>query len=139
MEFDLPENKKIVLFDGVCNLCNGVVQKIIYNDYNDVFRFASIQSDIGTKIIAHLGIDISKTDSIILYEPTIAYYIKSEAALKITREFKGLWKLLQIFRILPSTFNDLFYDIIARNRYRWFGKKESCMIPTPALKAKFLV
>lgn len=139
MEFDLPENKKIVLFDGVCNLCNGAVQKIICNDHNDVFRFASIQSDIGTKIIDHLRIDISKTDSIILYEPTIAYYIKSEAALKITREFKGFWKLLQVFRILPSAFNDIFYDVIARNRYRWFGKKESCMIPTPALKAKFLV
>jgi predicted DCC family thiol-disulfide oxidoreductase YuxK len=138
MELDIPKNKMIVLFDGVCNLCNDSVLKIIKNDKKDVFRFVSIQSDIGSKIIDYLKIDTTKTDSIILYEPNIAYYIKSSAALKILKEFGGFWKLLQIFTLLPSSFNDFFYNIIAKNRYKWFGKKESCMIPTPELKAKFL-
>ncbi|MFY0604232.1 MAG: DUF393 domain-containing protein [Flavobacteriaceae bacterium] len=138
MEIDLPKNKMIVLFDGVCNLCNDSVQKIIKNDKNDVFRFASLQSEIGVQIITSLGIDISKIDSIILYQQDVAYYVKSEAALKILKKFNGIWKLLQIFTLLPTAFNDFFYDIIARNRYKWFGKKEYCMIPTPELKSKFL-
>lgn len=138
MDFDLPKNKLIVLFDGVCNLCNDSVLKIIKNDKNDVFRFTSIQSETGSKIIDYLGIDTTKTDSIILYDPNVAYYIKSDAALKILNQFNGFWKLFQIFTVLPNSFNDIFYSFIARNRYRWFGKKEYCMIPTPELKAKFL-
>lgn len=136
--FSFPENKKIILFDGICNLCNGAVIKVIKNDKKNVFLFAPIQSETGQKIINHLGIDTSKTDSIILYEPNKAYYIKSAAALQIMKEFSGFWKLMQIFTILPDAFNNIFYDFIARNRYKWYGKKESCMIPTPELKAKFL-
>ena len=84
MEIDaLPKDKKIILFDGVCNLCNSSVQFIIKNDKNDIFRFVPLQSDLGLQIVKHIGIDTSKTDSIILYEPTIAYYYKAEAALKI--------------------------------------------------------
>lgn len=138
MGLELPKNKLIVLFDGVCNLCNDSVLKIIKNDKNDVFRFASLQSEIGSDITDYLGIDTTKVDSIILYDPDKAYYIKSEAALKIMSRFSGFWKLSQVFTILPKKFNDIFYSIIARNRYKWFGKKESCMIPTPELKAKFL-
>jgi len=138
MDFDLPKNKLIVLFDGVCNLCNDAVVKIIKNDGNDIFRFTSLQSETGSKIMDHLGMDMTKTDSIILYDPNKAYYIKSEAALKILNQFSGFWKLFQIFTIFPNSFNDIFYSLIARNRYTWFGKKEYCMIPTPELKAKFL-
>ncbi len=136
--FDLPENKKIILFDGVCNLCNSSVTKVIQYDKKDTFRFASLQSDLGKKILDHLKIDPTKTDSIILYEPNQAYYIKSAAALQIMKEFSGWWKLTQIFTILPSGFSNIFYDFVARNRYKWYGKKDSCMIPTPELKAKFL-
>lgn len=135
---DIPKNKKIVLFDGVCNLCNDSVVKIIKQDKKDIFRFASLQSDLGEHLVQYLGIDTASTDSIVLYEPDEAYYIKSEAALRILKEFSGLWKLFQVFTVLPSKFNDFFYAIIARNRYKWFGKKESCMIPTPELKSKFL-
>ncbi len=138
MDFKLPKNKLIVLFDGVCNLCNDSVLKIIKNDTKDVFRFTSIQSESGAQIIKYLGVDTSKVDSIILYDPNTAYYIKSEAALKILNHFGGFWKLFQIFTILPKGFNDVFYSFIAKNRYKWFGKKDSCMIPTPELKAKFL-
>tara|TARA_R110002073_G_scaffold334200_1_gene523214 strand:- start:9013 stop:9441 length:429 start_codon:yes stop_codon:yes gene_type:complete len=136
--FSFPENKKIILFDGVCNLCNDSVIKVIKNDKKNVFLFAAIQSETGQKIISHLGIDTSMTDSIILFEPGKAYYVKSAAALQIMKEFSGFWKSMQVFTILPDAFNNVFYDYIARNRYKWYGKKDSCMIPTPELKAKFL-
>jgi predicted DCC family thiol-disulfide oxidoreductase YuxK len=134
----IPSGKKVILFDGVCNLCNDSVIKVINNDKKNVFLFTALQSEAGEKILAALGIDTSKIDSIILFDPEKGYYIKSAAALRIMNEFSGLWKLMQIFRILPAGFNNVFYDWIARNRYKWFGKKDSCMIPTPDLKAKFL-
>ncbi|MBE0391745.1 thiol-disulfide oxidoreductase DCC family protein [Flavobacterium sp. PL002] len=134
----LPENKKIVLFDGVCNLCDSAVQFIIKNDKNDIFRFASLQSEIGQEICKHIGIDVSKMDSIILYEPGIAYYYKSEAALNIASDLGGAISLLSVFKVLPSGFSNVVYDFIARNRYKWYGKKESCMVPTADLKSKFL-
>lgn len=136
--FKIPKGKKLILFDGVCNLCNDAVLKVIKNDKKNVFLFTALQSETGKEIISTVGIDVSKIDSIILYEQETAYYIKSTAALRIMKDFSGFWKIMQIFTILPTSFNDFFYDFIARNRYKWFGKKESCMIPTPELKAKFL-
>ncbi|WP_343329911.1 thiol-disulfide oxidoreductase DCC family protein [Polaribacter staleyi] len=135
---DLPKNKKIILFDGVCNLCNDAVLKVIKYDTKNVFLFTALQSENGKKIIKQLGIDISKIDSIILYEPGVSYDIKSTAALKIMYAFGGIWTLSQIFIVLPEGFRNYVYDYIAKNRYKWFGKKESCMIPTPELKEKFL-
>ena len=135
---NLPENKKIILFDGVCNLCDASVQFIIKNDKNDVFRFVSIQSELGQQIIKYLGIDTSKTDSIILYEPGIAYYFKAEAALRIAKELKSWHSILYMFINVPNFIKNGVYDFIAKNRYKWYGKKEACMIPTPELKAKFL-
>ncbi len=134
----LPKDKKILLFDGICNLCNSSVNKVISHDKNDVFRFASLQSDIGLAIQKHLQIDPKKLDSIILYEPGVAYYHKSTAALKIMNEFGGLWKLTQAFYIFPEALRNVVYNFIAKNRYKWFGKQDSCTIPTPELKAKFL-
>ena len=93
---ELPVDKKIILFDGVCNLCNSSVQFIIKHDKNDSCRFVAIQSELGQKIIKHIGVDISKTDSIILYEPTVAYYYKAEAAFKIANELNGIYKYLNI-------------------------------------------
>lgn len=134
----LPKDKKIVLFDGVCNLCNGFVNKIISHDVNDTFRFASLQSEIGLAIQEHLKLDSSKLDSVILYEPGVAYYTKSTAALRIMKEFDGAWKLMSIFLIFPKFLRDAGYNLVGKYRYTWFGKKDSCMIPTPELKAKFL-
>ncbi|MDT0685688.1 thiol-disulfide oxidoreductase DCC family protein [Autumnicola psychrophila] len=134
----LPENKKIVLFDGVCNLCDGAVKFIIEHDKKDVFRFASLQSDLGRKLIAERGLDPEELDSVVLIEPGVAYYRKSTAALEISRELSGGYSLLKNFLALPEGFRDLIYDFVAANRYKWYGKKESCMIPTPALKEKFL-
>jgi predicted DCC family thiol-disulfide oxidoreductase YuxK len=135
---DIPKNKKIILFDGICNLCNDAVLKVIKYDKKDHFIFVALQSKSGQDIISYLKIDASKLDSIILYEPNVAYDIKSTAALKIMKDFGGFWVLTQVFEILPTPIRDYFYDYIAKNRYKWFGKKESCMIPTPELKAKFL-
>ena len=135
---ELLQNKKIILFDGVCNLCNTAVQFIIKYDKKDVFRFVALQSDLGIEITKHIGLDNRKMDSIILYEPGIAYYIKSEAALEIAKNLSGGVAILSIFNILPSSISNKVYDYIAKNRYKWYGKKDSCMIPTPELEAKFL-
>ena len=135
---DLPQDKKIILFDGVCNLCDSSVQLINKHDKKDLFRFAAIQSILGQKIIKHIGIDTSKTDSIILYEPGISYHYKAEAALLIAKELSGLYFLLGYFNFIPNAIKNIVYDYIAKNRYKWYGKKEACMLPTPQLKAKFL-
>lgn len=134
----LPKNKKIILFDGVCNLCNSAVQFIIERDKKDIFRFVALQSDLGLEICSYIGIDQKMMDSIILYEPGIAYYYKSEAALKIASQLGGFYSFLAGFNFFPKKINDSIYDYIAKNRYKWYGKKEHCMIPTPELKAKFL-
>ncbi|WP_035674525.1 thiol-disulfide oxidoreductase DCC family protein [Flavobacterium sp. 83] len=135
---NLPEDKRIILFDGVCNLCDSAVQFIIKQDKKDIFRFVALQSDLGQEIIKHIGIDAKKIDSIILYEPGIAYYYKSEAALEIAKSLGGIFYCGTLFSIFPTSFNNYIYDYIAKNRYKWYGKKESCMIPTKELQAKFL-
>lgn len=131
-------SKKIILFDGVCNLCNSSIQFIIKNDKNNIYLFAALQSETGKKMVKERHIDTSVVDSIILIEPGIAYYTKSSAALKIGKSFGGLWSLLTIFEWIPEKTRNLVYDYIAKNRYKWYGKKEACMIPTPELKVKFL-
>ena len=135
---ELPENKKIILFDGVCNLCNNAVNIIIDHDKNDVFRYASLQSQLGQQLTLERGIDTSKINSIILIDPGNAYYIKSTAALQIAKHLSGGYRLLSNFLFLPESFRNLVYDFIAKNRYKWFGKKDNCRIPTPELKNKFL-
>ena len=127
---DLPQDKKIILFDGVCNLCNSSVQYVIKHDKKDIFRFVALQSDLGQKILKHIGI--------VLYEPRISYYYKSTAALQIARVLSGVFTLARVFTFLPTGISDTIYDYIAKNRYKWYGKKEACMIPTSELKAKFL-
>lgn len=135
---NLPKDKKIILFDGVCNLCDTTVQYIIKHDKEDVFRFVALQSKLGQEIIKHIGVDISKTDSIILYEQGHAYYYKAEAALKIAGKLGGIYSLLSVFSIFPNWISNKIYDYIAKNRYKWYGKKDACMIPTPEIKSKFL-
>lgn len=132
------ENKKIILFDGVCNLCNGAINFIIAHDKKDVFRYASLQSKIGRQLTEERGIDTAKIDSIVLIEPGEAFYIKSSAALHIAKHLSGGYALLKYFLFLPEFLRNGVYNIIANNRYRWFGKKKECMIPSPELKAKFL-
>lgn len=137
-KFIESSNKKLILFDGVCNLCNGAIQFIIKNDKKDVFRYAALQSDIGKKLVEERNIDTEKVDSILLIEPGVAYYDKSDAALQIGKHLKGYRSISSILYLIPSRLRNFVYDFIARNRYKWYGKREECMIPTPELKAKFL-
>jgi predicted DCC family thiol-disulfide oxidoreductase YuxK len=135
---DLPIGKKIILFDGLCNLCEASVQFVIKNDRSDQFRFVALQSDLGQKIIAHIGINLKNIDSVVLYEPGVAYYYKSNAALQVAKNLGGLFHLGTVFRIIPTTLRNALYDYVAKNRYSWYGKKQNCMIPTEELKSKFL-
>ncbi|MBB4119168.1 putative DCC family thiol-disulfide oxidoreductase YuxK [Mesonia hippocampi] len=135
---NIPENKQIILFDGVCNLCNSFVNLVIRQDKKDRFRFASLQSEIGRELIEERNLDPDKLDSIILINPGVAYYLKSTAALQIAKHLSGGYKLLSYFSFLPENFRDFIYTYVANNRYKWYGKKEQCMLPSPEIKAKFL-
>ena len=135
---NLPKGKKIILFDGVCNLCDTSVNYVIKHDKNDLFRFVSLQSDLGQVILKHIGINPIHIDSIILYEPEVAYYYKSSAALEIAKGLEGIFTLATLFQILPTVLRDYVYDYVAKNRYKWYGKKEACLVPSPELLAKFL-
>jgi len=134
----LPKNKKIILFDGVCNFCDSAVNYVIQHDKKDVFRFVALQSELGEKIASHIGVDTTKMNTFLLYEPGIAYYTKAQAAFKVAKELGGVVSLLNFFSLLPKSISNFGYDIVAKNRYSWFGKKESCMIPTDEIKGKFL-
>lgn len=138
MDFKLPNNKKLILFDGVCNLCNSSVQFIIKHDKKNIFLFTPLQSVTGKAIIKAHNIDTEKLDSILLYTTKKDLDYKSTAALKIASNLRFPIKLISVFIIIPAFIRNWIYDIIAKNRYKWFGKKESCMIPTVELKNKFL-
>ncbi|WP_445382132.1 thiol-disulfide oxidoreductase DCC family protein [Robiginitalea sp. IMCC43444] len=135
---ELPEGKKIILFDGVCNLCNRAVQFILKRDRRDVFRFASLQGETGKQLLAERGIDSRQTDSIILIDPGVAYYVRAGAAMEISRNLKGFGFIALVFGWIPQRLLDPLYNLIARNRYSWFGKRESCMLPGPETRSKFL-
>lgn len=136
---NLPQHKKIILFDGLCNLCDASVQFIIKRDSKDVFRFVSLQSNLGQQIVQHLELDTQKVDSILLYNSVQnTYFYKSEAVFEIVKSSGGIFYCLLIFRLIPIAITNKIYDFIARNRYRWFGEKKSCLVPTKELESKFL-
>ncbi|HYO14648.1 MAG TPA: thiol-disulfide oxidoreductase DCC family protein [Thermoanaerobaculia bacterium] len=127
----------IVLFDGVCNLCSGSVQFVLKRDPEARFRFASLQSEAGQTIQAEHGLDPGVLSSVLLLEDG-RLYRESDAALRIARHLPGAWKLLTVFKIIPRPIRDGLYRFIARNRYRWFGKAETCWLPTSELRGRFL-
>ncbi len=127
----------ILLFDGVCNLCSSSVQFVIERDPEAKVRFASLQSEFASRTFAELKIPGDYLDSIVLLEQGKVYY-KSAAALRVCRYLNGGWPLLRVFMIVPGPLRDVVYDWVARNRYRWFGKKETCWIPTPELRERFI-
>lgn len=128
--------KRIILFDGDCNFCDKSVQFIIKRDPEAIFTFTSQQGEVGQKMIKKHHAPAS-IDSIILIEND-TYYLKSSAALRICRHLQGAWKLLFIFIIVPYPIRDFFYNILAKNRYKWFGKKDQCTLPTPEMRKRFL-
>ena len=129
--------KKIILFDGLCNLCNSSVQFIIKRDSKRQFKFASLQSSFGRKKLHAFGLSANELYSIILVNEE-SYLQKSDAALEIAKHLQQPWPLFYGFKIVPRFFRDWIYDLIAKNRYSWFGKKDSCMIPTQELKSRFI-
>ncbi|MFY9341023.1 MAG: thiol-disulfide oxidoreductase DCC family protein [Planctomycetota bacterium] len=134
---ELLPNAPLVLFDGVCNLCNGAVQFILRRDPAARFRFASLQSAAARTALAAAGVVGTLPDSIVLLDAG-RVRVKSGAALAIARGLRFPWPLLTVFWLVPSPLRDLVYDWIARNRYRWFGKREQCWVPTRELRARFL-
>ena len=126
----------VILFDGVCNFCDASVQFILQRDPKETFHFASIQSEAGQELLRKYNVP-ANMDSMILIENDKVYY-KSSAALRISRHLQGAWKLLYVFMVVPSPIRNLVYDVIAKNRYKWFGQKESCMLPQPNERKRFL-
>lgn len=126
-----------LLFDGVCNLCESSVQFILKRDPRGIFRFASLQSPIGQALLEKFRLPRGDFDTMVLIEGELIY-TRSSAALRIVKRLPFPWPILYIFVVVPKFIRDLFYRILARNRYRWFGKKAECLIPTPEIRSRFL-
>lgn len=130
-------SQKIILFDGVCNLCNSSIQKVIENDEKNIFKFASLQSDFGQDFLKKNNFNHEEYNSMILIDGD-KFYTQSDAALRIGKELKGIYKISKYLLWIPKFIRNGIYNIVAKNRYNWFGKKESCWLPTPELKQKFI-
>jgi predicted DCC family thiol-disulfide oxidoreductase YuxK len=133
----MPQPPAIILFDGVCNLCNGFVQFVIRHDPAGRFRFAALQSEAAEELLRDLPPRARGIDSVVLIENGRCYW-QSAAALRILRQLRGGWPLLYGFMVIPAFLRDRAYAWLARNRYRWFGRRQACMLPTPDLQARFL-
>ena len=129
---------KIILFDGVCNFCNFWVNFIIDRDRNNIFKFAALQSQAGIKLLKKFSINNVEMNSVILIEDD-RYFIKSSAALRIAKNLTPFWKLFYFFVIIPAPVRDVVYDLVAENRYKIFGKRNSCRMPTVEEKNKFIL
>lgn len=130
-------DKPVILFDGVCNLCNGAVKFIIRHDKKNQFMFSSLQSNAGQRLLQQYNFPLDRLSSFILIDKGKAF-TRSTGALKVAKKLNGLWPLLFGFMIFPTFIRDGIYNWVASNRYKWFGKKDVCMIPTPQLKSRFL-
>ena len=133
----MKNNERIILFDGVCNLCNSSVQFVIKRDREAKFKYASLQSVSGQALLKKFNLPLEQFDSFI-YINGDQVFQRSAGALNVLKDLGGFWKLLYGFIIVPSFIRDFVYNYIAKNRYKFFGKRESCMIPTPELKKRFL-
>lgn len=133
----MTQAKSIIFFDGVCNLCNASIDFVIQRDKDDQFLVGALQEDFSKKILSGFDVREDYLDSLVLLEKEKIYY-KSTAALKIARQLSGLWPALYPLIFIPKFLRDPIYNWIGSNRYRWFGKKSTCRLPTPAEKAKFL-
>lgn len=127
----------VLLFDGVCNLCNTSVQWVLIHDRKGIFRFAALQSDTGQALLRTWDLPTEDFDSVVLVDGD-RLLLHSDVPLEIVRRIGGWWQLLYVFKVIPRPIRDVIYRWIARNRYRWFGKRESCMLPRPEWKGRFV-
>ena len=137
MEREIPDDAAVVLFDGVCNLCNGFVQFVLPRDPEGRYRFASLQSEVGRELLAEHDLPTDELESIVLIEDGESY-VKSAAVIRIAAGLGGAYRLLSPFRHVPRPVRDRVYDFVADNRYRWFGKKDRCMMPSGDAESRFL-
>lgn len=128
--------ERIILFDGVCNLCNGSVRFIIKRDPLGYFKFSSLQSIAGKKLMEKHKVRNDINSFILLENDHV--FTKSSAALRVSMRLKGLWKILVVLIIIPKPIRDVIYNLVAKNRYKWFGKSDQCIIPTPEVRERFL-
>ena len=131
------EDHPVVLFDGVCNFCNGAVQFIIRHDPQSVFRFAAYQSEAGNKLALRHGIDPQKLETFAIVVGDKAF-LRGDAALATASYLGGFWRLALVFKLVPKFLRDAAYGMIASNRYRWFGRQEGCMVPSADVRRRFL-
>lgn len=127
----------ILLFDGVCNLCTGIVKFIIKNDKKEVFRFAALQSQSGQALLKQFDLPDTDFDTFVLIIGD-KYFTKSTAVLHVLKALGGLWEVLYVYIVFPESMRDFIYDMVAEIRYRIFGKKETCLVPSPEIKDRFL-
>lgn len=127
----------VILFDGVCNFCNSAINFVLKQDKKDIFRFAPLQSEAGQKLLQQYSLSTKDFDSFVLIDNGKVHK-KSAASLRVMTKLPWYWKEAQLFRIIPTIFRDAIYDFIAQNRYKWFGRKDQCMIPTQEMKSRFL-
>lgn len=131
-------NKPLLLFDGVCNLCNASVQWILKRDHRGEFRFTALQSELGQQLLLRHGLASAHFDTVVLVVGE-QIFLRSDAPLEIVRRLGGFWRMFYVFKILPRPLRDALYNFVARNRYRWFGRREACMLPRPEWKERFLL
>ncbi|MDP4283854.1 MAG: thiol-disulfide oxidoreductase DCC family protein [Bacteroidota bacterium] len=131
------QDQPIILFDGVCNLCNGAVNFVIRRDKKSVLKFATLQSETAHQLLSTHHLRSTDLESFVFIENN-SVDTRSTAALKVCRYLNGLWPLMYGFMIVPKFLRDIIYNWISKNRYEWFGKKEECMIPSPDIEARFL-
>lgn len=136
-ESDLQRFDNLILFDGVCNLCTHSVRFILEREAEPLFRFATVQSPAGSRLMRDLGLDPEDAETFVLIADGRAY-LRSDAAIRIARHLRGAWRWLGAVRIVPRPLRDWVYDLVARNRYRWFGRTDECMVPTQEIQARFV-
>ena len=137
MRIEVSPPDQIVVFDGVCNLCSHSAQFIVRHDRQHAFKLATAQSAAGRALLIESGLDPEKLETFVLLKAGRAY-MRSDAALEIARTLNPPWRTLRILRVIPRMLRDPLYDLIARNRYRWFGKKDRCMMPTDDIRSRFI-
>jgi predicted DCC family thiol-disulfide oxidoreductase YuxK len=131
-------NQPTILFDGVCNFCNSAINFVIKRDKKGIIKFAPLQSDAGQSLLIQYNLPTNDIKSFVFIEEGKAY-TQSIAAIKVCKYLGGLWPICKVFAIVPKFIRDSLYNWVAKNRYKWFGERDTCMIPTPEIKARFLM